>query len=416
MKRSSAFLSIALGALTQAEVPSNEHLATYGLTLSQFEMIKASESPYDFGGIDDTDQQQLWLDAAVFSYQLATQHATDHVASSLSYLPYVVCNNSTGLSGVQRIKQIHDIFNNTSGVSDSDFYELDRAVVNVANTTCGLMRLYNDTVAVVFGENPGVEEWLSVQPLHQSMKMNNMTVEIFQDRFDSFESGDYDLSPDKPSDWFIYVNLLGAESILCPGVQDFGGEDVPDEEIVDSIRDFIIKDGGSHVREASFFYERVKGNSTGDVYTDRMTMWAGYISDIDTLTKGNGTNYCRDTIIGENFAFDLDTMSLGVHAEINSKELSEIGASAGLVQDDLENCMMYLVMGLALNPMICWVEPKSYVQALCPDGTADLTKCPEPEPAPETPDSSSHKNGRHVGGIISVFSMALSLGSYFLSS
>jgi hypothetical protein len=411
MAYSIAFLSIALGALgalTQAEVPSNEKLATYGLTLTQFEMIKASESPYDFGGIDANDQQQLWLDTAVFSHQLATKHATDHGASSQSYLPYVVCNNSTGFSGAQRIQQIHDIFHSTSGISDSDFYEVDRVVVNGANTTCGLMRLYNDTAALVYGENPGVEEWLSVQPLHQSMKMNNMTVETFQHRFDAVESGDY-VSPAKPSEWFIYVNLLGTETILCPGVQDFEGEDVPNEEIIVSIRNFIIGDDGSHVKEASFYYNRVNGNSTGDVHTDRMTMWAGFISEVDSLTEENGTNYCRDTIIGENFAFDLDTMSLGVHATINSKELTEIGKGVDLVQDDLENCVMYLVMGLALNPMICWVEPKSYVQALCPNGTADLTKCPEPEEAPDTAESSSHNKGRFSGSVLFVALVALSL-------
>ncbi|KAL7486576.1 hypothetical protein ACHAW6_013529 [Cyclotella cf. meneghiniana] len=408
MKNSLVFLSIALGALTQAEVPSNEKLATYGLTLSQFETIKASESPYDFGGIDAADQRQLWLDAAVFSHQLAALHAADHGASSLSYLPYVVCNNSTGLSGAQRITQIHDTFHNTSGITDSDFYEVDRAVVNGANTTCGLMRLYNDSVALVFGENPGVEEWLSVQPLHQSMKMNNMTVETFQDRFDAIESGDY-ISPAKHSEWYTYVNLLGTETILCPGVQDFGGENVPNEEIIESIRNYIIGDGGNHIKEASFYYDRVNGNATGDVHTDRMTMWAGFISEVDNLTEENGTNYCRDTIIGEYFAFDLDTMSLGVHSKINSKELIEIGNGVGLVQDDLENCVMYLVMGLALNPMICWVEPKSYVQALCPDGTANLTKCPQPEEAPDTAESSSHNKGRFSGSELSVVLVALSL-------
>ena len=50
---------------------TNEELASYGLNLTEFEYVRTSESPADFGGLenqDDTDQ--LWLDAAVFEYEV----------------------------------------------------------------------------------------------------------------------------------------------------------------------------------------------------------------------------------------------------------------------------------------------------------------------------------------------------------
>ena len=73
----------------------------------------------------------------------------------------------------------------------------------------------------------------------------------------------------------------------------------------------------------------------------------------------------------------MDTLS--VHAKINTDELLKLAKDDGFVQNDLEKCLMYLVMGLALNPLICWTEPQSYVETLCPNGSSDLTACPEPE-------------------------------------
>lgn len=403
MRFTLALASVTLAALAQAEVPSNEQLASYGLSLSEFELIKASESPYDF---DHTDQDQIWLDAAIFAYEISAVRASDGT-SSLSYMPYVVCNKSPDMTGQERIEQLQAVFRNTTGVEATDYYD-ENAVVNGATVTCLLMRTYNDTMALVYGENPGVEEWLNVQPLHQSMKMNNKTVETIRERFDNIESGDYVL-PDDPSTWYKLVNVLGSQSLICPGVVDFGGENVTDQEIQDAVKNFIIGDDGNNVKDASFFHHKLNADSVSDATTERMEMWAGIISDVDNMLLENGTNYCRENLIDDHMIFKMDKDNLNVYAKFSTDEMIKIAENQGLAQGDVEKCALYLTMGLALNPMICWVEPKTEIKVLCPDGTSDLTKCPEPEP--ETPVSSCFNIH---GGLSFVMSMTF-IFMYFTS-
>ena len=63
---------------------SNEEMASYGLNLSEFNEVRSTESPVDFGqlglaydeetnsmydGLWDTDM--LWMDAAIFEYEVS---------------------------------------------------------------------------------------------------------------------------------------------------------------------------------------------------------------------------------------------------------------------------------------------------------------------------------------------------------
>ena len=63
---------------------SNEEMASYGLNLSEFNEVRSTESPIDFGqlglaydeetnvmyeGLWDTDM--LWMDAAIFEYEVS---------------------------------------------------------------------------------------------------------------------------------------------------------------------------------------------------------------------------------------------------------------------------------------------------------------------------------------------------------
>ena len=93
MKPSIAILAAAPSALwmpavvvdAQADVTAEEpaaspvtfeELASYGLTLAQFESVRRSESPDDFGGLGSQGEtDQLWLDAAVFEYEVRVERA-----------------------------------------------------------------------------------------------------------------------------------------------------------------------------------------------------------------------------------------------------------------------------------------------------------------------------------------------------
>jgi hypothetical protein len=62
-------LSPATTVIIFAETITDEELASYGLTLEDFNAIHLSESPADFGGLPSAgDTDQLWLDAAAFQY------------------------------------------------------------------------------------------------------------------------------------------------------------------------------------------------------------------------------------------------------------------------------------------------------------------------------------------------------------
>eukprot|EP00956_Cyclotella_meneghiniana_P007400 scaffold10101_cov55-Cyclotella_meneghiniana.AAC.3 len=428
---SAASLMTATAAATET-IPTPSQLASYGLTLPQFEQIKASESPYDFS--HPTSQDQLWIDAAAYAYETSTSHAADNagggpLVTSLSYMPYIVCNTQPNLSGQERIQMITAVFDNTTEVTTSDYYNINTAAANGVDGTCILMRAYNDTMGLVYGQHENVESWLRISPLHQSMKMNNATVDIVKKRFENIESGDYIL-PSPSSDWFRYVNVLGSQSLLCPGVKDFGGVEVTDEDISKAVKEFIVRDNGQNVKEASFFHQRVNvdgGDTAADaaddassssITTDRMEMWASIINNVDNMTLPNGTNYCREIVITNNFLFVMDSFdTLNVYAKFSTDELLTLANANDLMLKDLEECVLYMIMGLALNPMICWVEPKNQVRVICPDGSLDLKTCPEPEGGGGS-SSFSVYGRRRLGGsvVVSVLSMAVSLWSFFVST
>ena len=62
-------LSPAMTVIVYAETITDEELASYGLTLEDFNAIRLSESPADFGGLPIANStNKLWLDAAAFQY------------------------------------------------------------------------------------------------------------------------------------------------------------------------------------------------------------------------------------------------------------------------------------------------------------------------------------------------------------
>ena len=69
---SAVALASLLAARAAAAELSHEGLATYGLTLDQFQSVRRSESPADFGGLPSQGEtDQLWLDAAAFEYDVS---------------------------------------------------------------------------------------------------------------------------------------------------------------------------------------------------------------------------------------------------------------------------------------------------------------------------------------------------------
>ena len=58
-----------LGAVRGADVTLDD-VVSYGLSLTEFNAVRDSESPFDFGGLSAPATDQLWSDAARFEYEV----------------------------------------------------------------------------------------------------------------------------------------------------------------------------------------------------------------------------------------------------------------------------------------------------------------------------------------------------------
>ena len=289
-----------------------------------------------------------------------------------------MCNIVPNKTGEERYDQVEDAFRDTPGVNASQFFVSENLNANQDNRTCGIIRTFNDTIAKVYGANPDASEWMTIQPINPSMKMVNGTVDIFEKRFKGLETGDsVSIGQNTLNENMITRNSLGVQNILCPGVQDFQMDDVPDEDIVDAIKYFMIGNGGNAAKNASFYYHRVNGKDGANaVYTERMLFWSNAISTVMNLTNASdGSNACLDTIIGEHMQFDIDKEIVNIFSDLSAEETYRLGNQIGMSDDDLEMCIWYMIIGTALNPLVCSVEPTHRVVTLCKDGTSDLSKC-----------------------------------------
>eukprot|EP00584_Thalassiosira_punctigera_P006329 CAMPEP_0172529816 /NCGR_PEP_ID=MMETSP1067-20121228/3792_1 /TAXON_ID=265564 ORGANISM="Thalassiosira punctigera, Strain Tpunct2005C2" /NCGR_SAMPLE_ID=MMETSP1067 /ASSEMBLY_ACC=CAM_ASM_000444 /LENGTH=438 /DNA_ID=CAMNT_0013313941 /DNA_START=1 /DNA_END=1317 /DNA_ORIENTATION=- len=403
------------------ELATLEDLASYGLTLDEFDEVKASESPIDFGGLSGGDQGQLWADAATFEYEVATSHSSNHASTSPGYHPYVVCSTQPDMSGADRADAVNAMFRDTPDVVASHVYNEGNEFHNSGDMSCGVLRAYNDTIARVFEANPDAKTYMTVNPLHPSMKMSAYTVKILRSWFNGDDLGDVYTVSTAGGMGRKTVKAMGLHMVLCPGVQYFGGvEDVPDEQIEDDVRDFVIEKGGGTAKDLSFYYHRVNGmDGEMALYTDRMREWSDAISVVaNNWTKDDGSNHCLDSVIGEHMNFTVDKKNLDVSSELSFDEALELGDSLNFTMEDLETCLWYMTMSLALNPMVCTLEPRTKVKTLCIDGTSDLTKCtvvniPPPVEDGENSGSSGRMTlgpWREIGTLVALILVSSSLG------
>lgn len=247
----------------------------------------------------------------------------------------------------------------------------------------------------VYASNPNATQWLQVQPGLPSMKMVEGMVDAIQRAMDGEITVDVvSISEEEPpyGDGYITRNILGVQSILCPGVQDFEVEDVPDEDILSAVKTFVIGNGGNYVKDSSFYHHRVYGGDGEEgVHTTRMSFWADSIQTVvgGDFDNEDGSNKCLDSIIGDNFEFDLEGDNLNVFSKISYEEMDALGGEVGVTDAELDQCLWFMVMGLATNPLICSLEQQHRVQTLCPDGSSDLSNCEGAAgETPEEPESS----------------------------
>ena len=353
---------------------------------------------------------------------MATSHADDVALSSIGYHPYLICSTNPNLSGTERDDAVNELFQNTPNVSASHYYTEGNLFMNTNEISCGVVRAFDDTIHKVYMGNPLSSLYMYVNPLHASMKMVQNTVEVLESWFDGTNAGDVvsinemgEEDEGEGSSNRITVRAMGIRLVLCPGVQDFNGQDVDDDEIVNDIKTFITKDGGEYVKSLSFYHHVVQEEEGDDEGTvpDRMKQWSNAVSTVTNWTRPDGTNACLDELIGNSMEFDVNGKSLDVTSVYSLWEKSQILESLGFTNEQGETCIWYMTYALAVSPMVCSLEPRTEVRTLCADGTSDLSKCPDDDDennGGSSSSSSSIRNGR-VGVVAVLIASVVELAS-----
>lgn len=417
-----AIIILAATSISAEPTVADENLIAYGMSLAEFDDIRMSESYADFLG-----NETLWDEALLFEYEIST--TSDAEDTSLGYHPYIICNYAPNKTGSQRNQMINEAFQNTSGVDAAHYYFKGIGEYNNAERSCGVIRAYNgeyncdllryflihlvfwltryhyfmlDTIPKVYASNPGAETWMKTNPLNPSMKMIDGAVTTIQARMD----GDTEIgmiSIDNDNDWYIKRSTLEFSNVLCPGVRT---QIVSGEDISQTVKDFVIEDGGKTVRDVSYYYEKVYSEDNDD-YTQRMKLWSDAVAFVVNLTDPNGNNPCLDTVIGKTFTFEVSpfigeggTGVLQVYSSVSEEEGYAIAEASNMTKEGVDQCIWYTLYAIALSPMVCSVEPRARPQTLCPDLTSDLSQCPPPSPSPNPSQPSS---GRIAG--VSLMSM-----------
>jgi hypothetical protein len=133
-------VSLSSVSISAAATATADELVAYSMSFAEFNDIRVSESEADFGGVPTTDE--LWSEALMFEYKIATGHAKDKALTSLGYHPYVICNYAP-VSGGQRADMVNDAFQTTPGVDVTHFFFEGISELNTDERACGLVRTFN---------------------------------------------------------------------------------------------------------------------------------------------------------------------------------------------------------------------------------------------------------------------------------
>ena len=323
---------------------------------------------------------------------MATSHTSSKSTTSSGYHPYLICSSNPDQSGKQREEIINELFSNTPNVSATHYYTEGNLFINTNEMSCGVLRAYDNTIELVLLHHFATDStslldvpYMNVNPLHSSMKMIVHTVDVLESWFSGSESVDLvtigggDME-DNEEDEQIQVKILGIQTLLCPGVQDFNNEVIANVDIVKDIKSFIMD--GESVKMLSYYNHLVEmedANTANNkkTYTPRMKQWSDAVSTVTSWTNDeDGSNPCLDGLIGQQMKYEIDGKSLVITAKYSLWEAQQVFDELGISKGDGETCIWYMTYALGISPMICSVGPKTGVKTLCKDGTSDLSKCP----------------------------------------
>ena len=402
-----------LGAARRRHAPSRrraqdgvslDSLVSEALSLNEFNAIRASEAPQDFGGVDSATADGLWDSAIEFEYEVRTgdlrsaavrggETSTSHCHGCLEsqpsprqieppslyckvsnaeaeLYPHTICSSEPDMSGDERGAHMTFVLESVRTVSPADWRTSDYLFHNTGSVSCGILMASAGTVSAVYGWRDGEGmEHVSVNPLLGSMKMVAQTVNILQARMAGTDLGAVSISSgggggggDSPAAT-APESRLGLRLVLCPGAGGSG------DEVVAAVKGRALDVGGVLARS---FYASQEGS--GDVpTTDRMDFWT---SSVDAVagTSDDGSNYCVDTLLDEQMSYrvSMDDAVMEVFSRLTPADIERGIAAGNFTLDQYQDCMWYAVYALSLDPYVCSVEPEARVGVVCDDGSLDL--------------------------------------------
>ena len=355
------FLGVPTIVVLGSSASSSELASRYGLTISEFDNMISSEAPEDFGvsgshglSVGQELSDDLFLTATARQWDFNQRSILADLGPSNVYYPYIACYSDPELSGYRRILHLNNLFALT-GMDNSIF--IGETIVNVrkARTCVWTSSLVNPYKIIADTQPEDTTQYLEFQPHMFSMKIIDGSTELIAERMTNPEPG---------------RNLLGVVVRTCPVYSEYAS--ATQDDLTDALVQFLADK--ELVHNSSFYVESSQNQST--VSTPRMDWWANTITNVtDRTDPTSGANECLDVVIAQKLKF-----ALGFKDTINVYIESADGVD--LTEAELQDCLWYVVAGLALHPYSCQIEPEIY-------------KVPLP-PIPTLPDSSS-ENGPSSG-------------------
>lgn len=309
---------------------------TYGLTIAEFEDIISTETKADFGAdMNEEDAEDLFLTATTREWDFNSKGILADLGPSSVFYPYITCYSDPMLSGYRRILQLHDLF--ASAVAEGSVF-LGDVLVNVrkARTCIWVSSLVEPYRTIAEKPPEGITQYLEFQPHQFSMKIVDGTTELIAERMANPQ-------PDQ--------DRLGLVVSTCPVYLEFIRRRLATHQnLTDTLVHFLV--GGSGVYNSSFYVEASQDENIAS--TSRMDWWANVISNVtDRTDPTTGENACFDVVIPQKLKFDPGFKeTIGVYVE-------SLDAVA-MTEEEVQDCLWYVLAGLAIHPYSCQIEPEFY--------------------------------------------------------
>jgi len=329
---------------------SSELASVYGLTLSEYDSIISSEAPYDFGADDDEEAEdeesdELFLAATARQWDFNQRSIlAESLGPANAYYPYIACYSDPELSGYRRILHLIGLFE--SAVTNENSIFIGDTIVNVrkARTCVWTSSSPADPFRNIADTQPEeTTKHLEYQPHMFSMKIVDGTTELIAERMANPE-------PDK--------NRLGVVVRTCPVYSEYVRLGLATrQDLTEALVRFLTD--RDLVRNSSFYVEASQDESIAS--TPRMDWWAEIITNVtDRVDPTTGASVCFDVVIARQLKFAegyKDTIEVYVES---------YGDSSALTEAEFQECLWYVVAGLALHPFSCQIEPEIYKVPLPP--------------------------------------------------